>query len=389
MRGNGSHIAGRWAPLPLGLLLAAAGSYEAYADALWRGRQATAAGVAVAYGLAVILAGIRPLTSLVIVAALYPSSKLLGLTDLGGAGLVAMFVVVGWAAAQAASVTRAAWATAALVAVFGMTTLSEGAPAWDPVFFALVAGAAWGAGSLVRREGTRSAELAELAAQLAEERELRTQRAVAAERTRIARELHDAVAHSVSVMVLQVGVARRLYGRPEAERLLTDVERLGRESVAELHRTVGILRDNDEADEADEHAPQPSLRSLNALVAQVRGAGCPLTLHVEGDPVPLAAGLELSAYRIVQEALTNLLRHAPGAPADVRLRYQRDTLTVEVVNAPGGPVPVPATRVPGGGNGHVGMRERVTLYEGVLHVGPEPTGGYRVTATFPIRKRQL
>ncbi|WP_238006745.1 histidine kinase [Dactylosporangium sp. AC04546] len=382
MRRHGWRGAGRWVPPLLGLLLAAAGVYEAFADALWRDREGPAAAVALAYGLAVALAGLRPLTALLLVAGLYPSSKLLGLPDLGGAGLVAMLVVVGLAAALARSATLAAGATVALVAAFGATTVSEGAPAWDPVFFALVAAAAWGGGTLVRREGARSAELAELAAQLAEERELRTRRAVAAERTRIARELHDAVAHSVSVMVLQVGVARRLYGRPEAEQLLGDVERLGRESVAELHRTVGILRDNDEPDEGDEHAPQPSLRSLDALAERVRGAGCAVTLRVDGDPVPLIPGLELSAYRIVQEALTNVLRHAPGAPADVAVRYRGETLIVEIINAPGGPAR------PGGGNGQVGMRERVALYGGVLHTGAEPDGGYRVTAAFPIRKRQ-
>lgn len=366
----------------LGVLLAIAGVYEAYADALWQQHRPAAAAVAVAYGSAVFLAGFRPLPALLAVTVLYPGSKLLGLTDLGGAGLVAMLAVVGWAAARAASIRWAGLLTAALIVVFGMTTVSENAPLWDPVFFALAAGAAWGAGSLVRREGARSAELAELAAQLAEERELRARQAVAAERTRIARELHDAVAHSVSVMVLQVGVARRLYGKPEAEQLLGEVERLGRDSVAELHRTVGILRDNDQP---DDDTPQPALRSLVALAEQVSAAGCPVTVQVEGEAVALAAGLELSAYRTVQEALTNVLRHAPGAAAEVRLRYARDELTVEVCNTA---ATRPAVAVAGtGGNGHVGMRERVKLYDGALSVGPSAGGGYRVAATFPIRGR--
>ncbi|MEU4424516.1 sensor histidine kinase [Actinoplanes sp. NPDC024001] len=374
--------ADRWAAPALGLLLGLAGCYEAYADDLWRDQRTAAVGAAVAYGLAVALAGYRPLPALVLITVLYPGSKLVGLTDLGGAGLVAMLAVVGWAAARATSVRWAAGLTAALVAAFGMTTVSEGAPAWDPVFFALAAGAAWGAGSLVRRETARSAELAALAAQLAEERELRTRQAVAAERTRIARELHDAVAHSVSVMVLQVGVARRLYGRPEAEQLLDEVERLGRESVTELHRTVGILRDGDEP---DEHAPQPSLRTLDTLAEQITTAGSPVRTHVDGEPVPLPPGLELSAYRIVQEALTNVLRHAPGASAEVRLTYTRDALTVQITNdAP--PAAGPAST--GGGHGHLGMRERVTLYDGELRIGPRPGGGYRVTATFPIGRRQ-
>jgi signal transduction histidine kinase len=373
---------GRWAAPALGVLLAVAGVYEAYADALWQQHRPAAAGVAVAYGSAVALAGFRPLPALVLVTTLYPGSKLLGLTDLGGAGLVAMLVVVGWAAARAASVRWAAWLTVALVVAFGMTTVSENAPFWDPVFFGLAAGAAWGAGSLVRREGARSAELAELAAQLAEERELRARQAVAAERTRIARELHDAVAHSVSVMVLQVGVARRLYGKPEAEQLLAEVERLGRESVSELHRTVGILRDTDHPDDAG-HAPQPTLRSLDVLAEQVRAAGCPVRVLIEGD-ASLPPGLELSAYRTVQEALTNVLRHAPGAAAEVRLRYARDALTVEVTNSA---AERPASPAGGGGNGHVGMRERVRLYGGALYAGPEPDGGYRVVATFPIRKQ--
>ncbi|MBG0563902.1 sensor histidine kinase [Actinoplanes aureus] len=373
----------RWAASALGVLLAVAGVYEAYADVLWQEHRSAAAGVAVAYGSAVVLAGWRSLSALLLVTALYPGSKLLGLTDLGGAGLVAMLAVVGWAGARAASVRWAAWLTVALVVVFGMTTVSENAPFWDPVFFGLAAGAAWGAGSLVRREGARSAELAELAAQLAEQRELRARQAVAAERTRIARELHDAVAHSVSVMVLQVGVARRLHGRPEAEQLLAEVERLGRESVSELHRTVGILRDSEHPDDAED-APQPSLRSLDALAEQVRSAGCPVRVAIDGDAVPLPPGLELSAYRIVQEALTSVLRHAPGASAEVRLRYTRDALTAEVSNTAAERTTATAT---GGGNGQTGMRERIKLYDGTLHAAAEPGGGYRVVATFPIRRR--
>jgi signal transduction histidine kinase len=234
---------------------------------------------------------------------------------------------------------------------------------------------AWSLGRLLHGHETRRAA-AERDALVAEE-QART--AVADERARIARELHDAVAHSVSVMVLQAGGVRRLLGDdPTREReraALAGVEETGRQAVVELHRMLGILRKRDDAAEL---APQPSLARVDALVEQVREAGLDATLRVDGEPKALAPGLDMSAYRIVQEALTNALRYAPGARVDVSVRYGRD-LQLEVRDD--GPGHAPST---GSGQGLVGMRERAALFGGELEAGPLPGGaGFRVHARLP------
>jgi signal transduction histidine kinase len=234
---------------------------------------------------------------------------------------------------------------------------------------------AWAAGRLLHgHEAGRAA--AERDRLLAEE-QART--AVADERARIARELHDAVAHSVSVMVLQAGGVRRLLGddptREREREALAGVEATGRQAVVELHRMLGILRRRDDGAEL---APQPSLARVGALVEQVREAGLDAKLRIDGEPTSLAPGLDMSAYRIVQEALTNALRYAPGARVDVSVHYGRD-LRLEVRDD--GPGHAPST---GSGQGLVGMRERVALFGGELEAGPVEDGsGFRVRARLP------
>jgi hypothetical protein len=202
--------------------------------------------------------------------------------------------------------------------------------------YALLA-AAWGLGELQRRRHLATAHLEQLNAQLQRERDLKARWAVAEERARIARELHDVVAHSVSVMVVQAGAARRLVdGDPaQARQALTSIESTGRQALAEMRRLVGVMRHDGEArpeEAADALAPQPGLADLDALVSRARDAGLEVEVQVEGAPRPLAAGVDLSAYRIVQEALTNCLKHAGAAKAIVHLCYGREDLELQVLD---------------------------------------------------------
>jgi signal transduction histidine kinase len=229
---------------------------------------------------------------------------------------------------------------------------------------------------LVRRvisDRERRAELAE------RERDLVAREAVVEERARIARELHDAIAHNVSMMVVQAGAERRVVGEANGptREVLETIEQIGRGALTEMRRLVGMLR----SDGADPLEPQPGLRDLPTLVARVADAGLPVDLRVEGECRELPVGIELSAYRIVQEALTNALKHAGDASASVRVRYGRDSLELEISDDGG----EAQQAVLGGGHGLVGMRERVALYGGSLQAGRRPTGGFTVRVLLPIR----
>jgi signal transduction histidine kinase len=215
----------------------------------------------------------------------------------------------------------------------------------------------------------------ELRAQLLE---LKARDAVAEERARIARELHDLVAHNVSVMVVQAGAERHALapGHESTREALSSIERSGRQALAEARRLLGVLRQGDDHDGLE---PQPGVARIGELVEQVRRAGLPVELAVEGEPVELPAGLDLCAYRVVQEGLTNALKHAGPARARVRLRYAPARLAVEVSDdGPG------VTNGDGAGHGLLGMRERVSLYGGSLAAGPRPEGGFAVKAELPL-----
>jgi signal transduction histidine kinase len=230
---------------------------------------------------------------------------------------------------------------------------------------------------VVERRGRRADELEARAARLEQEREERDRAAAAAERLRIARELHDVVAHSVSVMTVQAGAARVvLDAQPGRVReSLQAVEETGRQALAELRRLLGVLR-LEEGEPA--LAPQPGLADLDALLAQARGAGLPVQRTIEGEPAALPPGVDLAAYRIVQEALTNARRHAAAAQARVAVRYGQGIVELEITNEG-------RRAIPGeGGHGLVGMRERAALYGGELEAGPRPDGGYAVRARLPI-----
>ncbi|WP_405994844.1 sensor histidine kinase [Streptomyces sp. NBC_00986] len=214
-------------------------------------------------------------------------------------------------------------------------------------------------------------------------------RAVEHERARMARELHDVVTHNVSVMVIQAGAARTIMDKsPErAREALLAVEAGGRAAMGELRDVMGLLtmelgQDPAELESLDlDLDPQPGLDRLEALVGRMRGAGVPVELTVSGAPRPLPAGIELAAYRVVQEALTNTVKHASGADASVQVSYGDGELHVEVTDTGGRPGPAAAT---GNGRGLIGLRERLAVYGGTLRTGPRPLGGYRVRALIPL-----
>ena len=216
-------------------------------------------------------------------------------------------------------------------------------------------------------------------AQMAErERDLAAREAVVEERARIARELHDVIAHNVSMMVVQAGAERRVVEPTSGTRdVLETIEQIGRSALTEMRRLVGMLR----TDRDEELAPQPGLDDVARLVTQVREAGLPVELHVEGERRDLPVGIDLSAYRIVQEALTNALKHAGEARATVRIRYEPDSLELEIVDDGVGA----GARPEGAGHGLVGMRERVALYGGRLDARRREGGGFAVRALLPIR----
>jgi signal transduction histidine kinase len=246
------------------------------------------------------------------------------------------------------------------------------------LFITMILGGAWLGGRAIRYRRERERALERLTVDLERERVEKARAAVAEERVRIARELHDVVAHAISVIVLQARGARRsLAADPEDTREALDtIEATGSEALAEMRRLLGMLRSDDEDIAL---APQPSLRYLDALAAQVREAGLPVELSVEGEPIELPPGVDLSAYRIVQEALTNALKHAGPATARVVVRYGRDDVELEIADTGLGP-----GASDGEGHGLVGMRERVSLYGGKIEAGPRDGGGFAVRARLPF-----
>ena len=236
---------------------------------------------------------------------------------------------------------------------------------------------AWVVGHIIRSWRARAVALEATNRILEQQRELQAQAAVAVERGRIARELHDVIAHNVSMIVVQAGAAARVLEgeQPNVRSALETIETTGRETVDEMRRLLGVLR---RADDPQALAPQPGLAALDTLVEQVREAGLPVELRVEGTPTQLPPGLDLSAYRIAQEALTNALKHAGPAHAALTVTYARDAVEIEIRDDGAG-------SGDGGGTGHglVGMRERVALWGGKLHVGREPDG-WVVRASLPL-----
>lgn len=249
----------------------------------------------------------------------------------------------------------------------------------DAVFVFLTGLAALYLGREVHHRRERSLALQERAERAEREREERARAAVADERARIARELHDVVAHELSVMTIQAEGALRIStdADPRVHGALRTIRDAGREALSEMRRMVGLLR---EPGTEEELAPQPGLAELDRLVEQFERAGMPVTVHVTGDPRRLPGGVDLNAYRIIQESLTNALKHGgPKATADVTVAYHDADVAITVLDDGRG-----STAPSNGGHGLVGMHERIALLNGELEAGPRPGGGFQVRATIPV-----
>jgi signal transduction histidine kinase len=276
-------------------------------------------------------------------------------------------------------------AIAGWAAIIGTAAVvdSNSASSYTDFFWtALILTLAWFFGSALGTRTEQARELRERVEAAELERVLATERATAEERARIARELHDVVAHSVSVMVVQVSGVRRLLedGQTREREALLSVEQTGRQALTEMRRMLGVMRSGE--DTPASLAPQPGLQHLDGLIAQVEEAGLPVTLRVEGERRELSPGVDLSAYRIVQEGLTNALKHAKGANAEVVVRYVDSCVELEVADDGPGLV-----KTDGKGHGLVGMRERAALYGGTLETAPREGGGFVLRAQLPVEGR--
>ena len=322
----------------------------------WRRAAPLAAGAAVSLGFAAqtILAGDAPVVG-GLVAAILITYSVAAYTEGRDVWLGAAFVTIG----------------VVLSALWDEDKRSLG----DTLGNLLIFGVIFALGRVVRARQKR-ADTLEVSVR---EHEERARRAVTEERARIARELHDVIAHNVSAMVLQAGAARQVLDTDPARVRdpLLAIEHSGREAIAEMRRLLGILRENGGG--ALSLAPQPGIDRLGELAEQARTVGLTVDLRVEGDPTVLPTGLGLTAYRVVQESLTNAMKHAGPAHVDVCVRHAAGELAIDVADDGRG-----AERGLVGGHGLIGMRERVSVYGGRLEAGPRPEGGFRVSARLPV-----
>jgi signal transduction histidine kinase len=300
----------------------------------------------------------------------------------GGIGSILIFYGAG-----AFLPRRRSWIGLALgLAVATINSVASGSQVLSSLLFAdgVVVTVPWLLGRTSRERARRARAARELAERLDSEREFHVRAAALAERTRLAREIHDVIAHSVSVMVIQAGGARAVMATEpgRAERSVLAVEQAGREALAEMRRLLGVL-----GGPADLRmlSPQPGLGDLEDLVARTSAAGLRARLRVEGDPVSVSQGLSLCAYRVVQEALTNALKHAGPATAEVSVRWRPDALELEVSDDGHGAM---ARSSATSGHGIAGMRERAALHGGSVEAGPADDGGFAVRARIPIADRR-
>jgi signal transduction histidine kinase len=277
---------------------------------------------------------------------------------------------------------RQAWVAVVVIPiVVGAFVTDDGDPFhWgDIVFGALILGGPWLAGLMIRlrRQSERSLTLRTV--ELERDQDERARAAVAEERARIARELHDVVAHAISVVVVQSRGGRKVLDHnPDAARTAFDsIERTGEQALGEMRRLLGMLRDDDEE---QSRSPQPSLDRLEALAEDMRASGLPVELEIQGTPNGIPPGIDVSGYRIVQEALTNVLKHAGPAVARVDVRYSADSVEIDVIDDGRGCMTTPGT-----GNGLVGISERVAIVGGEIEAGSRPDGGFAVHVRLPYR----
>lgn len=289
-------------------------------------------------------------------------------------------LLIAYAVPRYEPVERAMWAVPALVlAIVVHRAASPGSQGVNDVIFDIaVVTMAWVLGAAARSRHLRAEEAERRAAEIERTRDLAEREAAADERVRIARELHDIVAHALGVIAVQAGAAEAVMESDpaQARETVASIRERARESVTEMRRVLGLLRE----DNTNGREPQPTLGDVEALVGHVRDSGLAVDLQVEGHPRPLAPGVELSAFRIVQEALTNVTKHARADSAHVRLCYGSRTLEIEVTDNGRGP----NSDARESGYGLVGVRERVALLEGTLEAGPRETGGYSLRAQLPL-----
>jgi signal transduction histidine kinase len=362
-----------WADILLAVAVVGVGD----AVELWHGSR-TLILVAVGAAVAIALRRRHPLAALALAVTVQVALLAAGYEDLLVSAFVAVLVVL-YTVVLHGPPRRARLATAVAVAVVGTAFVAAGRP--DILAsIAVWTAAVWAAGLAEGAARRQAQRLQDVAVRLARERDARTRLAVIEERVRIARELHDSVAHTVSVMVLQAGAAEQVLASSPAKALAAAraVEAKGRDALHELHELLGVLRDDEDT---SPRAPQPGLTDLDTLIAHVARTGLPVELHVRGEAASLPAGVGVSVYRIIQEALTNTLKHAGPVQTTVTLDYTPDALIVEILDDGDRIRQRPAEST---GHGLIGMRERVALYHGDLQTGPRAQSGYQVRARLPL-----
>ncbi|EFF92323.1 MULTISPECIES: sensor histidine kinase [Streptomyces] len=384
-------VDGFWALVLLGLSSVSAVAVEGTPD--HHGSLGAALAVSVVLCVTVALRRRMP-EKMVLLAAAAGLAQLIGNVETLVADFAMLVIVYTVAAIGARWASRFALAGGMCAATLAQIRWpEERASAWGQIALAVFQtvpfALAWVLGDSMRTRRAYFAQLEERAARLEKEREAQAQVAVAAERARIARELHDVVAHNVSVMVVQAdGAAYVLDAAPDqAKKALETISSTGRQALAEMRRLLGVLRTG-EHQEGGEYVPQPDVEQIEDLVEQCRESGLPVDFRIEGTPRPLPSGVELTAYRIVQEALTNTRKHGgPNAGASVRLVYFDDGLGLLVEDdGKGAPHELYEDGgVDGQGHGLIGMRERVGMVGGTLDAGPRPGGGFRISALLPLK----
>jgi signal transduction histidine kinase len=370
----------RWRDVVLGVGVAGLAQVEVWSGSVVGGPRAALAITGLVMGLALVWRRRAPLIVVAVVFAAGIAQALLGVdSNTFFTPLIALVVAVSSAAYHARHAVVAL--VVALTLAWAAVLIENGPAPGDLLFASVIVGGVWLASYAVKIHQVRALLLEERAAQLEREAEWQAAAAVADERHRIARELHDIVAHSLTAMMLHVGGVRRLLipeQQVERESLLA-AEQSGRQALDEMHRLLGVLRS---PDEPPTNTPQPELKRAEELLQPIRADGLTAELHVEGNPRPLPPGVDLSAYRILQEALTNVLKHARATRIDCTIRYDDGALRLDVVDD--GQAQLDNGQPSGRGHGLIGMRERVALYGGTLDAGHLPGNGYRIAAVLPL-----
>jgi signal transduction histidine kinase len=324
-----------------------------------------------------------PIAALSLLAALVLVES--GATEDFAAPLVVVLVLAFLLGTQPSTRAAQAGLVLVLVGIAAIATADDETVLGDYVFPMGFAAATWVAARALRHRLELADELRDAAALAEQDRQAEAERAAADERRRVAREMHDVVAHTISIMIVQAGGARRMLERdPErAADAARNIERTGRGALQEMRRLLGVMHGG--AQDAT-LAPQPTLDELGTLVERARAAGLPVSLHVHGERRPLPPGAELAAYRVVQEALTNALVHAGAAPTDVLLRWDPEGLGIVVADRGPMGAALPSDTA---GQGIVGMRERVKVYGGTLTAAPRMDGGFVVRARIPLQHEEV